>query len=304
MILVFNALLSVWRSGRQVEAELSHPLVWRHVRRIVQRRFPDDPSMHLPKQPMRRHHYVYGRDRYLTDPAILGRLGQIHRDLATGQARDAGLLDPDGPGSYTHPDLSRVLHADGKVVTPLFKARPGDFRVDTETGEMVPIRYEADAALHFEGDGEAAWGTKFVMVATRSRVGRFILDVDRVPDPGSEAKVAVSCFERLAPHVPGAQAIVYDTALRGVHHQKILRELGFVPVNMVAAAETFGSKTLKRKIKRREKTVHVEDKEVTQPDGSTFTVRLFSEAGGSASCARPRPETCSSPPSSAREPTG
>lgn len=95
----------------------------------------------------------------------------------------------------------------------------------------------------------------------------------------SETSVAVSCFERLAPHVPGAQAIVYDTALRGVHHQTILRELGFVPVNMVAAAETFGSKTLKRKIKRREKTVHVEDKEVTRSDGSTLTVRLFSEAG-------------------------
>jgi hypothetical protein len=279
MILVFNSLLSVWRSGRQVEAELSHPLVWRHMRRIVRRRFPEDPSMHLPKQPMRRHHYVYGRDRYLTDPAILERLGEIHRQLASGQAMEAGLLDPDGPGSFTHPDLSRVLHADGKVVTPLFKAKPGDFRVEAETGEVIPVRYEADAALHFEGDGEAAWGTKFVVVAARSPVGRFILDLDRVPDPGSEAQVAVSCFERLAPHVPGAQAIVYDTALRGIHHQKILRELGIVPVNMVAAAETFGSKTLKRKIARREKTVHVEDKEVKRPDGSTVTVRLFSKAG-------------------------
>src|SRR6266566_4294636 len=89
MLLVFNSLLSVWRSGRQVEAELSHPLVWRHMRRIVRRRFPDDPSMHLPQQPMRRHHYVYGRDRYLTNPAILERLGEIHRELAAGQAREA-----------------------------------------------------------------------------------------------------------------------------------------------------------------------------------------------------------------------
>ena len=52
-----------------------------------------------------------------------------------------------------------------------------------------------------------------------------------------------------------------------------------MPVNMVAAAETFASKTLKRKIKRREKTVHVEDKEIRLPDGSPLTVRLFSEAG-------------------------
>jgi hypothetical protein len=279
MILVFNSLLSVWRSGRQVEAELAHPIVWKHMRHIVRRRFPHDASMHLPQRPMRRHHYVYGRDRYLIDPAILERLGEIHRELAAGQAREAGLLDPDGPGSYTHPDLSRVLHADGKVVTPLFKARPGEFRVDTETGEKIPIRFEADAALHFEGDGEPAWGTKFVVVATRSPIGRFVLDLERVPDPGSEASVAVSCFERLAPQVPGAQAIVYDTALRGVHHQKILRELGIVPVNMVAAAETIASKILKRKVKRREKTVHVEDKDVRLSDGSTVTLRLFSKAG-------------------------
>ena len=121
--------------------------------------------------------------------------------------------------------------------------------------------------------------TEDVTVATRSPIGRFILDLERVPDPGSEASVAVSCFERLAPHVPGTQAIVYDTALRGVHHEKILRELGIVHVNMVAAAETFASKTLKRKIKRREKTVHVEDKDVRLQDGSTVTLRLFSEAG-------------------------
>ena len=279
MILVFNSLLSVWRSGRQVEAELSHPVVWNHMRRIVSERFPNDPSMHLPKRPMRRHHYVYARDRYLTDPKILEQLGALHRQLAAAQAREVGLLDPKGRGSYTHPDLSRVLHADGKVVTPLFKAKPGEFRVDAETGEVLPIRFEADAALHFEGTGEAAWGTKFVMVATRSEIGRLILDIDRVPDPGSEAKVAVSCFERLAPHVPGAQAIVYDTALRGVHHQKILRELGIVPVNMVAAAEVFGSRKLKRKIARREKTVHVEDKDITLADGTSATLRLFSRAG-------------------------
>lgn len=278
MVLVFNSLLSVWRSGRQVEAELSHPVVWNHMRHIVAERFPDDASMHLPKRPMRRHHYVYARDRYLTDPRILERLGELHRELAAAQAREVGLLDPSGRGSFTHPDLSRVLHADGKVVTPLFKAKPGDFRVDTETGEVLPVRFESDAALHFEGTGEAAWGTKFVMVATRSETGRLILDIDRVPDPGSEAKVAVGCFERLAPHVPGAQAIVYDTALRGVHHQKILRELGIVPVNMVAAAEVFGSRKLKRKIARREKTVHVEDK-VVEIAGKSVTISLFARAG-------------------------
>src|SRR5437764_989033 len=52
MLLVFDALLSVYRSGRQVEAELSHPVVWRFMRRVIKKRFPNDPSKHLPSKPM------------------------------------------------------------------------------------------------------------------------------------------------------------------------------------------------------------------------------------------------------------
>jgi hypothetical protein len=87
--------------------------------------------------------------------------------------------------------------------------------VDRDTGEIREARSEPDAGLHFEGDGETAWGTKFVVVAARTadERGRVILDVDWVPKPGGEAQVAMSCFSRLAPLVPGAQAIVYDTAL-------------------------------------------------------------------------------------------
>ena len=63
-------------------------------------------------------------------PAILEALASRHRELAAGQARQLGLLDPDGPGSWTHPDLSRMLYADGKVITPLFRAKPGDTHLD------------------------------------------------------------------------------------------------------------------------------------------------------------------------------
>jgi hypothetical protein len=65
---------------------------------------------------MRRHHYEYGRNRYLTDPAILGALQARHRALAAAQAVALGLCDPDGAGSWTHPDASRMLYADGKVI--------------------------------------------------------------------------------------------------------------------------------------------------------------------------------------------
>src|SRR4051812_46376102 len=103
MAVVFAALLSVWRSARQVEAELAHPQVWNFIRLIVNERFPDEPAMRLPPAPMRRHHFIYLRDRYLRTPEVLAELGRLHRTAAVAQAKEMGLLDPEGAGSFTHP---------------------------------------------------------------------------------------------------------------------------------------------------------------------------------------------------------
>ncbi len=279
-VIIYEALISVYGSARQVEAELSHPVIWRLIRKTVEEMFPTDESMRLPRRPMRRHHYLYLRDRYLTDPRVLAAIGDLHRRISLEQARELGLLDQDGPGSFTHPDLSRMLYADGKVITPLFRAKAGDTRVDKVTGEIKEMRHEPDAALHFEAMGEA-YGTKFVMVAARSQEvrGRIIIDVEPVPKPGGEADVAMTCFERVAPLAPGAQGVIYDTALRGVHHQKLLRELGLVSVNRVTAKKK-GAKTPRRKPDRRvEKSTHVEDKTIVLSDGSTRVVSLFARGG-------------------------
>src|SRR5436190_2912606 len=116
MCIVFEALLSVYGSARQVEAELSHPLIWQHVRAAVRRRFHDRPDLHLPATPMRRHHYLYARKRALQVPGLLETLADRHRELAACQAEQLGLCDPRRSGSWTHPDLSRMIHADGKVI--------------------------------------------------------------------------------------------------------------------------------------------------------------------------------------------
>ena len=280
MWLLYEALISVYGSARRVEAELAHPVVWTLIRDTTRARFRHQPEMQLPAQPMRRHHYLYARNRYLTDATVLVQLATTHRDLATQQARTLGLLDPNGAGSWTHPDLTRMVHADGKVIAPLFKAQPGDQRLDRRTGELLPTRVEPDAALHFEGDGNAAWGTKFVLVAARTPDvhGRIILDVEWVPTPGGEARSALECFTRLAPHMPGAQGVIYDTALRGVHHQHLLRELGLLPINRVTAAKA-GSSKPRRNDRRVEKTVHIEDKTITLGNGTIRIVRLYASGG-------------------------
>jgi hypothetical protein len=173
-----------------------------------------------------------------------------------------------------------MLYADGKVITPLFKAKPDDRKLDKTTGELRTPRHEPDGHLH-QGDGELAYGIKFVLVAVRNtnHRGRIIVDTERVPTAGGEAATAMDCFTRLAPLAPGAQGVIYDTALRGTHHQRLLRDLGLLPVNRVTAAKA-GAKTPRRKDgQRQEKTVHFEDKTITTPDGTTRTLRLYARGG-------------------------
>ena len=78
--------------------------------------------------------------------------------------------------------------------------------------------------------------------------------------------------------MPGAQGVIYDTALRGVHHQHLLRELGLLPINRVTAAKA-GAKKPRRNDRRVEKNVHIEDKTVTLADGTTPTVHLYASGG-------------------------
>jgi hypothetical protein len=47
MYLVYEALISVYSSARQVEAELAHKAVWKLMRRTVKKVFPEDDSMRL-----------------------------------------------------------------------------------------------------------------------------------------------------------------------------------------------------------------------------------------------------------------
>ncbi len=281
MFIVFEALLSVYGSARQVEAELAHPLIWQHITTIVRRRFPDRPDLHLPATPIRRHHYLYARKRALNIPGLLDQIAARHRELAAHQAEQLGLCDPHGPGSWTHPNLDRMLHADGKVLTPLYRTKPDDTRPDTTTGEILTRRAEPDAGLHFEGTGEVAWGTKFVLVAARTQAphGRVILDIDWVPQPGHEAATAMHCFERLAPLLPGAQGVIYDTALRGVHHQHLLRDLGWLPINRVTAATAGATTPRRRDGQRQPKTAHIEDRTIHTPDGRDVTVSLYARDG-------------------------
>lgn len=278
LAVLFETLISVYGSARQVEAEISHPAVWRMIRYGLR----VNGGVSVGAKPMRRHHHLHYRNTYLTDPDVLAQLDQIHRDYAAAQALEVGVLDPDSEGSWTHPNRARLIYGDGKVITPLFKARPGDTKLDKTTGELPPVRAETDADLHFEGTGEFAWGTKFVIMAARGKQlrHRIILDVAPVPDKGGEAAIAVESVKRLVPLLPGAQGVVYDTALRGAHHQTIMRRLGLLSINRVALAKA-GSKKPRRNEadQRKEKSTLIQTKTITLPDGIERTIPLYALGG-------------------------
>ena len=84
-------------------------------------------------------------------------------------------------------------------------------------------------------------------------------------------------FTRLAPHIDGAQGVIYDTALRGVHHQTLLRDLGLLPINRVTAAKA-NPKNPRRAERRVEKSAYIEDKTITL-DGREHTLALYARGG-------------------------
>ncbi len=72
--------------------------------------------------------------------------------------------------------------------------------------------------------------------------------------------------------------MIYGTALPGIHHQRLLREFGLLPINRVTAAKA-GARKPRRNDRRVEKSIHLEDRFVIRADGTSTTVSLFARAG-------------------------
>jgi hypothetical protein len=264
--------------------ELGHPRTWEWLRETVAKRLPNQPELHLPAEPIRRFHFIYFQRAYLSRPEIQEVWAAAHTRIAARQAVELGLLDPDGPGSWTHPDSSRILYGDGKVLTPHLKGKPADQpRRDRATDELRERKFDPDAGLHYEGgreDGDLVWGTKWVMMLARGTLplSRMILDVAWVQDQGTEAAVAMESITRIRPLAPGAQGVRYDKALRGTHKQALLHDLGLLPIIAVSAHRA-AHKTSKGVMPREPKEAHIEDKLVKLRDGTPKMCRVFAVDG-------------------------
>ena len=229
----YLALQRAAGSANRLDAELAAPGVWTRAIDAYNhgaRAHGDGRTLppHLPR--LTADTFRHARDTLTTDehlPAVMAALTVQSLDAAIA----IGLL-PDRGGSLTHPDPTRTIYGDGTIVRPLY-------RPDT------PGRVDPDIAEHYRHDG-AHWGNNLVLAYVRGPEPhrRVILGAARVDQPGREADTAVELFRSIVARADGrVQAIAYDGAFRGIHHNTLMRDLGVVVITKVhAAARRDGTK--------------------------------------------------------------
>jgi hypothetical protein len=190
-------------------------------------------------------------------------------------------------GTRSRPQPASLIHADGKVLTPLLKQPAGTTRtvdyVDTETGEITVekrlMRTDPDAKTHIVGDSTQVHDSKFWHCAWRGDRPheRVILDVAHVPgvknEANSEADIAVRELKSLA--LPDeVLGVLADKVLRGTHIDELQRDAGLLVISPVAADRIDPNSGA-----RIEKDGPFEQVTFAYPDGTSETVDIWHRAG-------------------------
>ena len=239
MHLAFGAMARLYRSGNRVDAEMAHEQTWLGVLE----RYNKGAALHLlgvemdhRTPPLLADTHRHVRD-HLTHDVYLEILQRAFTKHSVALAHEVGLLLDDATGSRTRPHPNRTIYGDGTIVRPLY-------------GESAKGRKDLDAQEHVRHDGKV-YGNDLVAIAARGPEPqrRVILAVGRVHERGHEADTAIELVRGVwAEAGRGIQAVVYDGAFRGVHHETLMTEMGLVVVNKVAAASKKHDKRVHRQI--------------------------------------------------------
>lgn len=244
--LAYGVLARIARSGIRVELDLAEPHTWTAARRLMSEAITRH-GLDLPPpgaKPPTWDHWRWMRNHWLTTDEGLATLGRAFPPVAAASARRIGLIDPSGPGSFSHPDATRAAYGDGTLVRPLYRPPEtvllhnddGTTTVaypDPRTGQLLarpPGRYDPDLELH-HGRGGPVLTHGYVCWHTRGAkpYQRIDLAAAHIPTPGAEAATAVALLRDVHRAAgPGIQVVVYDGALRGVHIEEIMTRYGYM----------------------------------------------------------------------------
>lgn len=261
----FRSMAIFFGSERRAADEIADPVIWKRVLDGAERRFPNQPEMWPPAEPMTRGQYRWVKQNHLATDEFLDIATTIQRDDAAEKTVEMEILNGK-EGSLTRPARENVGYGDGKIVKARYKDPKRRRKVDKETGEITePKVVDPDAAEHTTGAGDKVYGHNFVMAHARkpSENERLILGVAHAPKVGGEAKWATQALDDILGRYPGMQAIAYDGAMRGTHIRKLQKTHG-VPVAV----------PVQRRNGKPGDHDYEAQAEVHRPDGSTEPVKL------------------------------
>jgi hypothetical protein len=290
-LVLFDGLCTVFTSAGRTETNL--PFSWPKLRERFSALYPDQPP--LPVAPPQRHHWQYAKR--LVGEEAWTKMRASFRGAAVATALEIGLFDPAGAGSFTHPDRTRLIYGDGKMVKPLSKCAPGETWVDEHTGEVKPRRADPDTAWYIVGGDEEPHGrgtrsvdgtperptkrgeqvrglkTCFVMGRSPEPHGRVLLDFDHCPK--DEMGFALASLAQMAPRLPGLRGLVWDGAGRGTHASQLGRALGIHLISPVTPG--LGGHTTDRAAVYKPRRVGTMS--ITRPDGTVYGTELYGLQG-------------------------
>jgi len=84
-------------SHTAVQQQLGRGGWWRYIRSALRALCPDVPV--LPEKAPRRQDFEYMREHYLATDEAIARSLELHTEVATAPAKQAGNLDPDAARS-------------------------------------------------------------------------------------------------------------------------------------------------------------------------------------------------------------
>ena len=263
----FFALIPVYGSARKVQTELRAGGRWRHYRRQLELRFPQDHRLPFAPMPnttsaprLRKAVIVPNRSRF----HAIARLAAIETAARCG----IGF----GTGALLEPAINNTIISDGTVLAATSKYTPGT-TAWCETHQMFhDRRADPDATYNTTGGGDKVYGNKFVITsATTGNPNEiFILDtapVSKTKGADSEIAALFASLPTILDRLPGMQGLVYDKALRGRDVTKV-HDLGLHPI--VPVYDKTGKTT---------EVVHIDQHTFKLPNGTRRSFEVFATAG-------------------------
>ena len=221
--------------------------MWDWIRKPLHAAAPGYKGLQRGSRPPSRSQFGRYRDLYLHGDsdyaAVHDEAVRVFADLA----KDNGYFDR--TGTIADPDISDVVFGDGCV----FKARFGLKRkgleflgggkwVDPVTGEITNRPWDPDAGNFVQGDKTWPYGLKYSIIGAHNghERERMFLNFGQLGVVGNtdgaqshkEAKRSVDLVAEIQQSAPDVYGLVYDKALRGIHHDA-LYQLGMFGISKI-----------------------------------------------------------------------